>query len=226
MRKFWLVGLALATALATVPAAKADSTQLYFTISGVNNGNSNGESGLNNTGFGTGPGAGGAGISGYGILTATLCAAGNCGAGNNGLYAITGGYDIVINGQMGSVLPASSLGTVTNSPVAPNSNYISYDDLLKLNATPGYDVVDNNGLAISADGLIVSLWLDGPGDVFSTFNPTTGAFNPVTIDGYNITMNAGLATPEPSSWLLLGSGLFLLAGLVVRKARPGMIRVA
>jgi len=39
-------------------------------------------------------------------------------------------------------------------------------------------------------------------------------------------MSGGIVTPEPSSMLLFGTGLFLLAGFLLRKTQPNLLKVS
>lgn len=192
MRKLSLAGLALATALAIAPAASASNTQLYFTYTGTPTGSSGGISGV--------------GMSGSGVLNVTPYGGG---------YFVTGGYGIEINGAAGSLvlptnLPAGNIQNVNSS--------LYYDNILMLGSS--INDVDNNGIAFTLPGgQLASLWLDGNGDVLSFYNPALNTWNPVSADGYDISMRVIIDTPEPASLLLLGTGLFLLAGLVFWKAK-------
>lgn len=204
MKKLGLVALVLATALAIAPAAYASSTQLYFTVTGTEAGSPNGQDGT--------------GISGFGILTAT--------AEGGGEYFVTGGDYISftglgINGQGGSVIPTntSAGGTRTIDGVD------TIDDLVWLGTSVPcigtHCDVDNHGIAFMfPGGVFAGLFLDAGGDVIYTYNPALGgSFNPSLTDGYRYTMDVEILTPEPSSLMLLGTGLFLLAGFVFWKAK-------
>jgi hypothetical protein len=213
---------------------------LYFTVTGVNNGNPVGTDGTVVTGIGTGPGSGGAGITGSGFLDATCL---NCGPAGpptpyTGEYLITGGYGITINNLSATVIPitastpavgggtvgggtgcsSGTAGSVCYSPYN-NGNGFTYDDLIDLSTSPNY--VDNQGgllLQLTGTNEQVEISYFG-GDLLEEYDTGLQTYNSASAYGYDITLDAELFTPEPSSWLLFGTGLFLMAGFVFWKAK-------
>jgi hypothetical protein len=207
MKKFWLVGIALATVLATAPGASADTKSFWFTVTGASSGSPNGQPGNGTTNL---FGLNSTGITGGGILTGTQI-------GNSSNYAITSGIDIWINGEQGTFVPTNN---PPGTPTTIAGAYV-YDDIFNLTASPDY--VDLHGLMLQFGDWIVNINLDEGADVFGTYNTVTTDWNPADTDGYDINMEAGIQTPEPSSWLLLGTGLFLMAGFLFWKAKPKML---
>jgi hypothetical protein len=208
MKNLKFVGLALATALATVPAAMASGTvPIYVDIWGTNTSDPLAASGVGEVALGSG----------------TLMGVSEGG----GVYDITGG-SLTINGNTWTVVGNGSYPA--NSATAE----FGYDDKLSLSASP-YFVDDTGGLLFSyTGGKQAELFLDSNGDVdyndvlsiynnpgFSpTYNSNTGIYS-----GYDVGFSASL-TPEPSSWLLMGTGLLFLVGFLYRKAKPGLNRAA
>jgi len=250
MKRSLLIGLALATALAAAPAAKADFTY-YFSLSGsaiTDTGNSN---------------CCAPSISGSGFLT------GIWDPSNPGSFDINSSSDVTFTFSWGTSSPASPnlVGTYSASiylvgePTSPHtimyfppgsisSNYIfPYDDIL----TPGsMPVVDSSGgllFELSGAGTngyeaviaIYSGTAENPG------NPCTSSADCVywwdeywaspTISGspyygvpnsfydplgaYGDPLDKFILSPEPSSLLLFGTGLFGLAAFLYRRRQTG-----
>ncbi len=214
MKKLWIVSLVFVTALAIAPAAKADGFNLTFA---------------------SGP-TGGASLSGNSI--------------GGGMFDITSG-SVVVNGVSGTLLPLTAFGpamvgseqvkvTVSGGVATyyynwPNAGEaFTFDNLVSY---PGQPYLDSNGLAFNlTGGGLFDVWYDPGGsdgdatgyyyNIFSgtvsgadygwEFSPTIGA------GGAPLTFESFASTPEPSSLLLLGTGLLFMAGFLFRKAKPGM----
>jgi hypothetical protein len=210
MKKLLFVSLALATALATSPAAKADS--FTFTLSGV---------GLTGSGTVSGSSAGG------------------------GVFNLTSG-SVVVNGTSGTLIPitAYSSGTVNITVAGGVATYyynwpnvgeaFTFDNKLIFPGTPH---TDSNGLAFSLpDGALLDFWYDSShgGYYYNIFSGTVSGenfgwlFDPQSATGgapADMLFESSV-TPEPSSLILLGTGLLLMAGFLFRKAKPSMIQSA
>lgn len=220
MKKVWLVGLVLATALAAVPVAQADQTTFYFDFYGVSTGSTSGISGLGL-------------VSGSGSLLGTSLGGGN--------YDINGGsnieFDLLGTTYSATVVSNPTPGTAVNSNLA-----FFYNDLLNM-TSPGYlpNVPDSgvgnptqvsgvlfllSGLG-SYNGYYLDIWYQAGGDLLSAGDPTGTNYIPVSASDLAYRVNLDVSeTPEPSSLLLLGSGLFCMAGFLFWKMRPVVIHNA
>jgi hypothetical protein len=201
MKKLLFVGLALATALVSAPTAKAD--EFLISLSGT-------------------------GISGSGSISGSSL--------GGGTFNITSA-SMTINGLSASVIvdPYSSAvayddlttgGTISQTQPAFNHDWFFFDDILTPGTAP---YVDENGILFSlSDGGVLGIYnfngvlswnefVDGKW-VIGTDNTTIKAGSEIQTDI--------IPTPEPSSLLLLCSGLVLMAGFLFWKLRPSVVRVA
>ncbi len=170
MKKFSIALLALATAVAITPAARADT--FYFNF-------------------------GAPGVSSSGTLVGTET--------SPGVYQITSG----------SITTTSGYGTYSGV-VDVTGNY-GTDDLLYLppSATTDFKYLDNNGVLFDMSyGGVNALW-GGDNNSINGSGYSNWFWDDADIIGGG-TMNVSL-TPEPSSLLLLGTGLLGLAFLAFRK---------
>jgi hypothetical protein len=187
MKKFSLTFLALAAALAIAPAAMADSFDFSFSDGGV---------------------------SGSGTLFGTF--------EGSGVWLLTSGSGTFNDGSGSGVInlvgnPNYPFATLV-SETDPSNNF-AYDDQLSLFSGPAqYLTVD--GLYFTYGSLDLNLyqlgggpgldgWFEGNGK-----GDTNGTF---TITSYDISQNGTPPVPEPGSFLLLGTGLFALAGRLLRR---------
>ena len=185
MKKFWIMTLAVATALAIAPAAKADTW--YFNFYGL-------------------------GVSGSGSLTGDPL--------GGGQFNITGGT-FVINGVGAGVVNNPTPGAASVSV----DGGIYYDNIL---IPAGSPAVTGNGLLFiigsGASAEEFNIWSQGGVTYFDEYYE--GAWLDNGENGVPIVLNIS-STPEPSTLLLLGTGILALAvGLLLkaktRTAQPSM----
>lgn len=216
MKKISLVVLTLATALATASAATLDT--LTFTATGTNNGDPKGTASTvlqtNASGTLTGIALGG---GEFGIISASNVSITFDGTAYSATFVPSGS-------EWGS--------DVTTLPLA---GY--YTDIVDTTGASGdlpNNVDDIGGIVFQSTSAgtyvndYVFIFNDGNGDVTYvssisglTVDPPYPASN-----GYEVNYSDSVVTPEPSSLLLMGTGLLLMAGFLFRKAKPSMNRAA
>jgi hypothetical protein len=140
---------------------------------------------------------------GSGTLTGTALPGGG--------FGITGG-SFTFNGQtfnlVQDTVPGFGEQTDQNIPGSGGLN-LTYDDRANSSGLPA----DGDGLLfVDSNGLVINIWNNGNG-TFQLFESNG--------DNWTIDMEGNeVLTPEPSSLLLLGTGILLLAGLLYLKPKP------
>lgn len=225
MKRISFVSLALATALAAAPVAMADTFD--FTVTGVAPGDTDGTSGLGIVNASGSISGSEIGVTGnYNITSASASIT------INGTTYFTSGSGIITNpvpgvGNTTNPLAAfdySDAFNPTGSPteilnlLAPNNSYAG-GILFDVGGGEQVDIWYVPAAGANPGGYTLA-WYDGSGN-FNSFD-----YDPSNVaDGYDVTFNAVPApTPEPSSLLLMGTGLLLMAGFLFRqKALQGVL---
>jgi hypothetical protein len=138
--------------------------------------------------------------------------------GNTGEWFITGGtIDITSggivqgSGSLFSTLP-NPVGSVPLTSVGFGGTNMTYDNLFTPGANPQ---LDSNGLIFEVNGKGISIWGNGAND----YALWEGNWEYIVNNGASFDATPA-PTPEPSSLLLLGTGLLGLALVAFRKAKP------
>jgi PEP-CTERM motif-containing protein len=171
MRKISLISLALAAAVAILPAAKADSFSETLTF--------------------------------YGAGGVTVSFVINGSAAGGGVFDISSGTFTLTGSQSGtgSLYGQPGSGNTAQNIYSP-SGYFWYDNLFYQQA--GSPLVDIDGLLFEVNGVEYNIYYED-GEYWLLGN-----------NGFAETLNA---TTEPSTLLLLGTGILCLAGFAFRKSK-------